>query len=108
MANAIINGLQMWQSDASCLLISATDWVNDLVDHQSKLGWRNFFEGMIESKWQIAQQVYLSWIGSWSGGPSQSLGNCGRLLGICGNTGMDSYIPEIQDFTLKTSTISSH
>jgi hypothetical protein len=64
MADAIVNGLDTWRTDSTLSPISANEWINDVVAQQTKLGWRNFFEGMLSSDWQIAQQSYLSQIGS--------------------------------------------
>jgi hypothetical protein len=64
MADAIVNGLDTWRSNSTLSPISANEWINNVIAQQTKLGWRNFFEGMLSSDWQIAQQSYLSHIGS--------------------------------------------
>jgi hypothetical protein len=64
MAHEIIKGLRNWRSGKSSDSQQTTDWITELVNQQTKLGWRNFFEGMIATNWQVAQQVYLSRIGS--------------------------------------------
>jgi hypothetical protein len=65
MAQAIIQGLRHWRSGGSeSNFPSSSDWIRELVDQQTKLGWRNFFEGMIATNWQVAQQSYLNRIGS--------------------------------------------
>lgn len=64
MARAILHGLRAWTSGRYLRYQSTVDWVNQLVAQQSKIGWGNFFEGMISTHWREAQCQYLTQIGS--------------------------------------------
>jgi hypothetical protein len=64
MIRAIIHGLTQWRTGANLSRQSYTDWFDEAIAQQSTLGWRNFFEGMIATKWQEAQKEYLLWIRS--------------------------------------------
>jgi hypothetical protein len=64
VARVIIEGLRAWRSDKESIKYSTVEWVNELVMQQNQMGWRNFFEGMLSTNWQLAQNAYFQQIGS--------------------------------------------
>jgi hypothetical protein len=83
MARMIIEGLRAWRSGQPVQPNSTVEWAKEAAMQQAKLGWRNFFEGMLSINWRDAQYQYLQQIGS-------RRTSTRWVTATCGNIEMDS------------------
>lgn len=56
--------LSEWRNNLKFSNINARyPHLQEAVDHQDFLGWKNFIDGKISMKWEKVQNDYLVWLG---------------------------------------------
>ena len=66
LSKLIIRAMQGWKAKEKITYTEDYDFdgINRLIDCQSKIGWRSFWDGCISHEWSIIQKTYLTWINS--------------------------------------------
>jgi hypothetical protein len=64
MVRVIVQCLNQWRFNNNSKPTTYIPWLQELIDKQTRCGWRNFFEGLILKDWREAMTLHLAKIRS--------------------------------------------